>query len=106
MIDEASETIMILTYEDENLSRGPQDLITVALDVPLLRTRLRSFLQNLHSIADWDRDPDTSFQLQEIEFTVEITAEGDFKLLGVGTSASAKGAVTFILKRPEKKTPS
>lgn len=101
MAVESSETINILTYEDENLSRGPQDLITVALDVSLLRERLRDFLQSLHSIADWDRDPDTSFQLQEIEFTVEITAEGEFKLLGVGTSASAKGAITFTLKKPE-----
>lgn len=98
-----ADTIPVVTYESEDLSRGPGDLITATLDVDKLRANLRAFVNQLHVMVDWERDIKSPFQLQEIEFGVEITAEGEFKLIGVGTSAGVKGAVKFVLKRESEK---
>jgi hypothetical protein len=43
----------------------------------------------------------TGFKLDEIELTVEITAEGEIKLLGTGVKTSSKGRLTFKFKRGE-----
>ena len=37
--------------------------------------------------------------LDEIEVSVEITGEGEFKLMGTGAKAGAKGAMTLKFKR-------
>ena len=39
------------------------------------------------------------FELDQVQFTAEITADGDFKLLGTGVGIEAKSGVTFTLRR-------
>lgn len=99
MANENGNQITVVTYADEDLSRGPKDLISVALNVTSLHIRFREFLEDLYEIIGKDEDSDSPFQLEEIEFSAEITAEGDFKLLGVGASASTTGAIKFVHKR-------
>ena len=43
-----------------------------------------------------------AFQLSEIQFSAELSANGDFKLLGTGVGVSANTALTFVLSRRDK----
>ena len=97
--EQINNTIQVITFEDEGLNRGPRDLITASLDVGRLRTHLRTLVEQLHELVDWEPKPQSNFRLQEVEFSVEITAEGEFKLVGVGTTAGLKGGIKFVLKR-------
>lgn len=97
--NEASNQLQVITFPEQELSRGPQDLIIAVFDVAQLREKFKAFLASLHSLVDCEQDSSSPFQLQEVEFSVEISAEGDFKLLGVGTSVGTTGAVKFVLKR-------
>jgi hypothetical protein len=39
--------------------------------------------------------------LSEIQFSAEMSAEGEFKLLGTGVGVAANAALTFVLKRKD-----
>lgn len=102
-MDEMSHhSIQVVTYEDPHLTRGVSDLITATIDVGQLQEKFRAFLTSLQKVVDWDREHIGGFQLDKIEFSIEITAEGDFKLLGVGTSIGTTGAIKFVMKRQEQ----
>jgi hypothetical protein len=49
--------------------------------------------------------PAGAFRLAEIQFSAEIGADGDFKLLGTGVGVSAKSGITFVLRRDEPREP-
>lgn len=100
-----SNTIQVVTFENEDLSRGPSDLITASLDVARLRDHLRALVAQLHEMVTWDHPAGSGFRLEEVEFSAEITAEGEFKLMGVGATAGAKGAIKFVLKREATAAP-
>ena len=94
------QTIELITREDENLSRGGRmELISKSLDIGVLREKFKDFMTGLQSIIEVDATEGGPFQLNEIQFSAEITANGDFKLLGSGVGLEAKGAVTFVLQR-------
>lgn len=40
-----------------------------------------------------------AFELTEIQFSAELSASGDFKLLGTGVGVAANTALTFVLSR-------
>ena len=40
-----------------------------------------------------------AFELSEIQFSAELSAEGEFKLLGTGIGVAAGSALTFVLSR-------
>ncbi|WP_414579668.1 hypothetical protein [Anabaena sp. CCY 9402-a] len=42
-------------------------------------------------------------QLDEIELSVEISAEGEVKLIGNGAKAGGKGAIKLVFRRQEPK---
>ena len=43
-----------------------------------------------------------AFELSEIQFSAELSASGDFKLLGTGVGVAANTALTFVLSRRDK----
>ena len=43
-----------------------------------------------------------AFELTEIQFSAELSASGDFKLLGTGVGVAANTALTFVLSRPKE----
>ena len=93
------QTIELITREDEDISRGRAELISKSLDIGVLREKFKDFMAGLQSIIEVDATEGGPFQLNEIQFSAEITANGDFKLLGSGVGLEAKGAVTFVLQR-------
>lgn len=95
-----SETIDVITREEEHRSRSDRlELVSNSIEVSKLRERFKEFMSSLQSIIDVHTPNDSSFQLNEIQFSAEITANGDFKLLGTGVGVEAKSAVTFVLQR-------
>ncbi len=96
--------IEVITREDEDEMLGSRglsaaELVTNALDVDVLRDKFKQFMSSLQSIIDVHEAGAGPFQLNEIQFNAEITAKGEFKLLGTGIGVEGSGAVTFVLQR-------
>jgi len=96
------QTIEIVTREDESeySSRGSRvEMVSEQVDVSVLRDRFQAFLASLRNMIDVDLPGDLPFELEEIQFSAEITASGEFKLLGAGVGLEIGSAVTFVLQR-------
>lgn len=99
-----SEKIEVITREDEDEVMGSRglsatELVTNTLDVNALRDKFKQFMSSLQSIIDVHEAGAGPFQLNEIQFNAEITAKGEFKLLGTGIGVEGSGGVTFVLQR-------
>ncbi|MEO0836192.1 MAG: hypothetical protein AAFY16_09435 [Cyanobacteria bacterium J06642_3] len=69
------------------------------VEVEKLKREMRGFLQAMREMLDEAEPPDSKMQLDEVELSVEINAEGQVSLLGVGGKAGGKGGMTFKFKR-------
>jgi hypothetical protein len=97
---ESSGTLDVVTRSDDDFSRGDRlTLISKPLNVDLLRQGFEDFMSKLQSIVQAGHEQAGPFRLDQIEFSAEITADGEFKLLGTGVGLEAKTGVTFVLKR-------
>ena len=102
MPTEPAGTLELITRADENFSRGDRlTLVSQALDVGVLREKFADFMAKLQSIVHSDEQRAGAFRLAEIQFTAEIAANGEFKLVGTGVGISATSAITFVLRRDE-----
>jgi hypothetical protein len=76
-----------------------------AVSVETLEQNMTSFLSvvgRLFSRAEeQSKVDDSGMQLDEIELSVEITAEGEIKLLGTGVKGGGKGGLTLKFKRTQ-----
>jgi hypothetical protein len=70
----------------------------VSLDVELLKVNLKGFLGAVGDVMSEVPKANGPFCVDEIEFTVEVNAEGSFQLIG-GAKLGAKGGLTVRLKR-------
>lgn len=96
-------TIEIMVREDEDESRSNRvELVNKAVDVSVLREKFKSFMSGLQSIIELDAKDEDPFHLTQIQFSAEISANGNFKLLGTGVGIASKSAVTFVLGRKPK----
>lgn len=71
------------------------------LDVAELETRMGRFLQMVGRLfyqAERQASPQSKMQLDEVELSVEISAEGEIKLV-TGIKAAGKGAIKLKFKR-------
>lgn len=103
-MSDGSDKITLVTLEEVGglRSRSRAELITEEVSVALLRDNFQSFMANLQSMIDVELDKEFPFELQEIQFSAEISANGAFKLLGTGVGIEASSSVTFILQRRSK----
>jgi hypothetical protein len=101
MSNEDSAEIKLVTRPPgfEESRTGLLDYVTRPLKVSELRDRFREFMSDLQSIVDVDDTTPGSFRLTEIQFSAEISANGEFKLVGTGVGLEASSAVTFVLQR-------
>ncbi len=80
-------------------SRGKRDVIEGMVKTSDIRAKFRDFIGQLQEIIDVDLPASTGFELDQVQFSAEITAKGDFKLLGTGVGLESKSGVVFTLKR-------
>ena len=64
-----------------------------------LKQNVSEFLEVVEEAFDQAEKPKSKMQLDEIELSVEINAEGQVNLLGNGGKAGTKGAIKLKFKR-------
>ncbi|AFY36036.1 hypothetical protein [Calothrix sp. PCC 7507] len=78
----------------------------VKVSAQKLEQEMTHFLQvvgRLFSRAEQQAQVNSGMQLSEIELSVEISGEGEVKLIGNGAKAGGKGAIKLTFKRQESK---
>jgi hypothetical protein len=98
----SEETIDILGYEDFE-DRGPVgDFVRNSVDLRQLKNNLQEFVRKIDTLVD-ELPPFTrEYQLDTVEFQVNISASGKVGLLGavgVGGEMGGAGGVKFVLKK-------
>ena len=63
------------------------------------RSPISASVTRLVSITEAEPPASSGFKLKTIQFSAEITAKGEFKLLGTGGGMEAKSAVVFTLEK-------
>lgn len=83
-------------------SKGVGDAVKVSAQT--LEQNMSHFLKlvgSLFSQAEQQAKVNSKMQLDEIELSVEISADGEVKLIGSGVKAGSKGAIKLKFKRQE-----
>ena len=83
-------------------SKGVGDAVKV--NAQTLEQNMTHFLKvvgSLFSQAEQQAKVNSRMQLNEIELSVEISGEGEVKLIGNGAKAGTKGAIKLKFKRQE-----
>lgn len=103
---EGDETITFVGVEETSSSRGGSELsrVTEKISVDELRDKFTQFMRSLEAAfaVDQVQTAHGVFQLSEIQFSAEMSASGDFKLLGTGVGVAAGAALTFVLTRKDE----
>jgi hypothetical protein len=106
-------TITIVGTEEERPSSTRGAVRSAADQVKRVTSELQTsdlsdkFVEFMRSLEEVFSVPDLStaagpFHLSEIQFSAELSANGDFKLLGTGVGVTASTALTFVLSRRDK----
>lgn len=77
---------------------------SVRVSVEKLEDNMSEFLALVGGIfkqAAQEAENRSGMHLDEVELSVEITGDGDVKLMGTGVGVEAKGAITLKFKRAE-----
>lgn len=70
----------------------------VPLDAAALKTQMNGLLQVVSDVFD-QANQQSGLQLDEVELSVEINAQGQVSIMGNGGSLSDKGAIKLTFKR-------
>jgi hypothetical protein len=82
-----------------NATKGISDAVPISAEK--LEQEMTSFLQVVGRVfekAD-DKAATSGMELDEVQLSVEISGEGEVKLLGSGAKAAGKGAITLTFRR-------
>ncbi|MEH1784795.1 hypothetical protein [Nostoc sp.] len=88
--------------EETTGSKGVGDAVKVSAQT--LEQNMTHFLKvvgSLFSQAEQQAKVNSKMQLDEIELSVEISVDGEVKLIGSGAKAGSKGAIKLKFKRQE-----
>lgn len=94
----------------EEPKKGPIETITqkftrkrVPLDAQALKTQMQGMLVVVNDLFD-QATTDTGLQLNEVELSVEINAEGQLSLVGNGGKLGNTGGITLKFVRPDEES--
>ena len=76
-----------------------QKVVDRAVSVETLQENFSSFVNSLRQVLSVDSGRVGDLELYEINFSVEIGVDGEFKLLGTGVGASASSSLSFTLRK-------
>ena len=105
MTDETIWIVTTDTTQSPNAQRSYREVAQekeIKVSVSELEQKMSYFLQSVRRVfrqAEQEASHSPGIQLDEIELSVEISGEGEVKLLGTGGKAGAKGAITLTFKR-------
>jgi len=95
--------ILVIPSPYSKVVEGERGLLSgitgpVSLNVEQLRDNLANFVESMNELTSRVPKMGDAFRLDEIEFTVEVNAEGNFQLIG-GAKAGITGGLTLKVKR-------
>ncbi|MCB0002166.1 MAG: hypothetical protein H6646_06440 [Anaerolineales bacterium] len=94
---------VVTTEEEEGTRGGPSTIskVTNQLSVDTLRDKFTEFMESLDEAFGVNelKTETGMFQLDQIQFSVELSATGDFKLLGSGVGVAAGTTLSFVMTR-------
>lgn len=99
IVESEQQVTIVGTVSDQARVRGRRDIVERSVDVSKLKDRFNNFVESLRGILDVEVPALGNFELSEIQFSAEISANGEFKLLGTGVGLEASSGVTFTLRR-------
>ena len=76
----------------------------IKISVNSLEQKMSQFLQSVNRLfhqAEQQTTHSSGIQLDEIQLSIEISGEGEIKLIGSGGKAGGKGAIVLKFKRIE-----
>jgi hypothetical protein len=86
-------------------SRGAEQtdrIVEEGIPLDKLQQGFARFMNGLQQIVTFHQGRVGDFELDEITFSAEIGADGEFKLLGTGVGLRATSGVSFTLRRQPK----
>jgi hypothetical protein len=98
-VNESVQSITIVGALSGGVRTSRRDIVERTVDLNQVRENFGHFLKGLETLLS-DKVPVVgSYELDSVEFNAEISANGDFKLLGTGVGLEATSGVTFTMKR-------
>jgi hypothetical protein len=88
------ETVLVSVSPSGMRASAPKPL-----KVEILENNVNVFVAQMNSILSKAPDSISKFHLDEFTVSVEISASGEFSILGTGAGAEVKGGVEFKFKR-------
>jgi hypothetical protein len=102
-MSENESTIKLIALPSEGEVRGAprraEELVERTLDVSELRNRFAQFMRAMEGMLAVEETSTGAFQLSQVQFSAEISADGEFKLMGIGVGVATSSAITFVLER-------
>ncbi|MBD2356613.1 hypothetical protein H6G41_18615 [Tolypothrix sp. FACHB-123] len=97
-----------INRSDETRETTGSKGVTDAVPVPAQKlekemTKFLGVVGRLFNQAEQQAQVKSGMQLEEIELSIEISGEGEVKLIGSGAKASGKGAIKLTFKRQAAK---
>src|SRR5262245_48588337 len=95
--------VTIITTEAPSGRRDRADAVRRGVESSVSLVRLQESLERfvgvLGGLLEGGRTSTGEFELEQVDFSAEIGANGEFKLLGTGVGISGSSAVTFSWRR-------
>ena len=108
-MSEKSDVIVVTTEPLPSTRRDRGDavrrVVESSVSVESLQANLERFLGALAELLAAGKVSAGDFELDEVGFSAEIGANGEFKLLGTGVGVSGSSAVTFTWRRSAATSP-
>ncbi|WP_067031822.1 hypothetical protein [Allomuricauda sp. CP2A] len=104
----AKDNIIIFSKEEKLIARGSgssriEQIIENTISVEVLSNQIQNIQNQILELLDFQIDASKNYQLEEVEISAEVSADGKIGILGVGTQVGAKGGIVFKFKRkPDK----
>lgn len=93
------QEITIVGVESGKVRASKRELVERTIDVEQVRESFKRFLAGLKVLISDSVPSMGNYELEEIEFKAEVSANGEFKLLGSGVGLEATTGVSFKMKR-------